>query len=370
MQQQLLDLICCPVCQGKLEVEATSENGDEIVEGTLICTHCALTYPIKDSMPHLYHADAAWAPKAQEAEGWVVLHQNMGIYEQGEDAVDLKIPYYPEEPWIQVGKSFDVVLDRLNLSGEETILDLGAGRGWASKQFALRGCRAVALDIVPDPNVGLGRGQALMEHAGTYFERVIGDGERLPFQPESFDLVFSHASLHHSSNLPLLLQNVGQVLRPGGRLYAIEPSISILESEEKVLARDASPELELGINENRPNFLEYRRALARNGMVVSEAFPSHTYQMSDEALKRWAQDVGAVQPEPTLRHPLRFLRRLAIFFGKRLYGILTRRWWPFSRALPQPQGAREGMIQAALLWSGNELILVATKQARPTLSND
>ena len=108
-----------------------------------------------------------------------------------------------------------------------------------------RRCRAVALDIVPDANVGLGRGRALMEDADVYFERVIGDGERLPFNPESFDLVFSHASLHHSSNLPLLLQNVSRVLRPGGRLCAIEPSISILESEEKVLARDATPELDV-----------------------------------------------------------------------------------------------------------------------------
>lgn len=313
-------------------------------------------------MPHLYHDDAAWAPKAQEADGWVVLHQNMGIYEQGEEAVDLKIPYYPEAPWIQVGKSFDVVLDRLNLTGQETILDLGAGRGWASKHFALRGCRAVALDIVPDPNVGLGRGQALMEDAGTYFERVIGDGERLPFHPESFDLVFSHASLHHSSNLPLLLQNVSHVLRPGGRLCAIEPSISILESEEEVLARDASPELELGINENRPNFLEYRQALARNGLAVSEAFPSHIYRMSDQDLHVWAQDVGAVRPDPSLRHPLRTLRRLALFFGKRIYGILTSRWRPFSITLPKPETKREGLIQAALLWSGNELILIATKQ--------
>ncbi|MFW6070661.1 MAG: methyltransferase domain-containing protein [bacterium] len=363
MRREFLDLICCPACGAALELRSPGERDGEVWEGTLACAACAVEYEIRQGMPHLYVDDEAWAPKAREAQGWVELHKNMGIYEQGEDAVDLKIPYYPEEPWTRVSHSFDIALERLNLTGEETILDLGAGRGWAAKHFALNGCRAVALDITPDEQVGLGRGRALMEDAGVYFERVIGDGERLPFQPESFDIVFCAASLHHSSNLPLLLQNASDVLKEGGRLCAInEPSISVLEQEEHVLAQSASPELELGINEKRPNFLEYRQALVENDLQISEAFPVPAYEMDEQTVREWAQDLGVLFPRLTLHDPRRTVYRLMRFVARRGQALLRRRWPSTNGAAPRDE--RQRLLYNVLLWTGNELFLVAEKRTR------
>jgi hypothetical protein len=50
------------------------------------------------------------------------MHQDLGIYEIGENSVDLHIPYYPQEPWIKVAKSFDIALQELALTGQETVL--------------------------------------------------------------------------------------------------------------------------------------------------------------------------------------------------------------------------------------------------------
>jgi uncharacterized protein YbaR (Trm112 family) len=187
MRSDLLNLICCPACLGSLTVERTEQNDRD---GTLRCWQCGACYPLIRGVPHLFCDDDQWVAKAREADGWVQQHKLMGIYEQGPDAVDLKLPYYPEDPWINVARSFDIALYELQLTGNETVLDLGAGRGWAAKQFALRGCRAVALDITPDENIGLGRSWALMAQANTCFYPVIGDGERLPFFPEQLDIVF------------------------------------------------------------------------------------------------------------------------------------------------------------------------------------
>lgn len=363
MKRDLLELICCPACGGALRLAVQAEDEGEIWEGTLACEACAVAYDVDKGMPRLYVNDAAWTSKAREAQGWVELHRNMGIYEQGEEAVDLRIPYYPEDPWTRVSRSFDIALERLNLTGEETVLDLGAGRGWAAKQFALRGCRAVALDITPDENVGLGRGRALMEDAGTYFERIIGDGERLPFYPQTFDVVFCAASLHHSSDLPLLLQNASRVLKEGGRLCAInEPSISVLEREESVLAESASPELEVGINETRPNFLEYRRALEDNGLRISEAFPTDTYHMDDEMVREWAQDLGVIFPRFSLRQPLRTTYRLMTYVARRATAVARGRW-PSTNGM-SAGNERERLLYGALLWTGNELFLLAEKRSR------
>ena len=42
LSQQLLDLLVCPKCKGKLTVSETQ---------TLICHYCHLAYPIRDNVP-------------------------------------------------------------------------------------------------------------------------------------------------------------------------------------------------------------------------------------------------------------------------------------------------------------------------------
>lgn len=42
LSQQLLDLLVCPKCKGKLKASETQ---------TLICYHCHLAYPVRDDVP-------------------------------------------------------------------------------------------------------------------------------------------------------------------------------------------------------------------------------------------------------------------------------------------------------------------------------
>ena len=360
MKENLISLLACPACGGPFNLVGAEADELEIQQATLVCRQCGAEFAVRRGMPHLYIADQAWAPKAQEAAGWVQIHQDLGIYEQGEEAIDLSIPYYPEEPWIGVARSFDMAREYLQLTGRETILDLGAGRGWAAKQFALLGCRVVALDVVADENVGLGRARTIMTHAGTYFERVIGDGENLPFQPDSFDLVFCAATLHHTSHLGRMIGEISKILKPAGRLCAInEPCISILEQESEVLARDAAHELRLGINERRPNIRDYYAALQQNGLAIEQAIPARAHSMDRHALKNWYYDVGAGRP------PLRSKPRARSFW--RLYNFgknrLRATWHGVYRqaTLPPPVTGRNQTAYHILMWTTGELFLLARK---------
>ena len=53
MKKDLMDILCCPVCKGDLQLTVRKEDGGEIIEGSLFCAKCNETYPIEDGIPNL-----------------------------------------------------------------------------------------------------------------------------------------------------------------------------------------------------------------------------------------------------------------------------------------------------------------------------
>jgi uncharacterized protein len=56
MKRDLMEILCCPVCKGDLELRVDIEK-DEILEGSLFCKHCNHRYEIKDGIPDLLPPD-------------------------------------------------------------------------------------------------------------------------------------------------------------------------------------------------------------------------------------------------------------------------------------------------------------------------
>jgi SAM-dependent methyltransferase len=317
-----------------LAVSEEGWNGDELHSGSLDCAGCGGRYRIANRLPLLYVEDEKWTPNAREACGWVEIHKRLGIYDQTGSDIDFQLPYFPEEPWITVARHFDAALELVALTGGETVLDLGAGRGWAAKHFALRGCRAVAIDIVADDQIGLGRALALMEHAGARFEPVIGDFERLPFRQGSFDLVFCAAVLHHSVDLPRLLRSVFRVLKDGGRIVAVnEPCLGAGENEQEVLERDAAQELSFGIKETRPNLGRYWAAFREAGFRDIELIPLEAHGLDDEELAGWTRDLLGRFPDEA-----------------EMFGLF-----------PPPRSRREALLRSVLTATTHGVIIHASK---------
>jgi uncharacterized protein YbaR (Trm112 family) len=57
MKEDLLEILCCPLDKEDLDLEATETDGDEILEGKLVCTECGEEYPIEDGIPNLLPPD-------------------------------------------------------------------------------------------------------------------------------------------------------------------------------------------------------------------------------------------------------------------------------------------------------------------------
>lgn len=58
MDESIMEILCCPVDKGELElaVDEREEDG-EVIEGTLTCTECGETYPIEEGIPNLLPPD-------------------------------------------------------------------------------------------------------------------------------------------------------------------------------------------------------------------------------------------------------------------------------------------------------------------------
>lgn len=57
MKKEMMDILACPVCKGKLELSVEQENEQEVIKGSLRCTRCDQRYPIADTIPNLLPPD-------------------------------------------------------------------------------------------------------------------------------------------------------------------------------------------------------------------------------------------------------------------------------------------------------------------------
>jgi SAM-dependent methyltransferase len=303
MKQELIEHLRCPADGQHLVIETHVANGNWIVSGALINPRTGQRYRIENGIAYIHTNDATWTAKAREAAGWVQYHKDHHIYDQTNVPIDFQLPYFPYDPWFEVAHQFDIALDIMNVTGQEWVLDVGAGRGWAAKHFARLGSNTVAIDVNGDDQVGLGRSLALMQQANVCYDLIIGDNENLPFKDESFDIVFGAAVLHHTTSLVLLLQHLARVLRPGGRLVAItEPCVPahIAQQEHGYVEE----ELRYGINETRPGLPDYRQALQYAGLQLDAIFAPAAYGKEIHDMESWSYELGISPPSSVAHEPI------------------------------------------------------------------
>lgn len=105
-----------------------------------------------------------------------------------------------------------------DLKGKK-ILDLGCGASETSVYFALRGADVFCCDIAEEL---LKVGQALARKYNVTLKSYAASCSQLPFQDNTFDIVYGNGVLHHVDLLPAAAE-IQRVLKPAGRAFFIEP---------------------------------------------------------------------------------------------------------------------------------------------------
>jgi ubiquinone/menaquinone biosynthesis C-methylase UbiE len=152
----------------------------------------------------------------------------------------------------------------------ESALEIGSGTGYFSLNLLQLGTIGglTATDISPGM---LRRLRATADSLGLEVEIAATDAERLPFDDESFDLVFGHAVLHHIPDLGRAFAEFRRVLRPGGAVaFCGEPSrygdrLAALPKRAGTLLAPA-----------------WRRAVGASEREVPEGEQSHSHALEGE----------------------------------------------------------------------------------------
>lgn len=104
------------------------------------------------------------------------------------------------------------------LGPADTVVDVGCGPGAAARHAARLGASTVGVD----PASVMLRLARVLTRSSLPVRYLKGGAEALPLPDESASVVWSIASVHHWADLDAGLREARRVLRPAGRLVAIE----------------------------------------------------------------------------------------------------------------------------------------------------
>lgn len=110
-------------------------------------------------------------------------------------------------------------LDLLDLHTDDRVLDVGCGTGFGTAGLLEHVDHVMGLDQSPEQLV---RARAKLPDARTSL--MLGDAERLPFDTDTFDVVWSSGSIEYWPRPVETLTELRRVCRPGGAVLVVGPN--------------------------------------------------------------------------------------------------------------------------------------------------
>lgn len=181
---ELLSILCCTDCRAPL---SESQEGYR-------CSMCARVFPRVRDLVRFVDAQSY-----AESFGYQWHHYSQTQLDRSDR--DLT-----ENSFIaKTGLNPQDLTDKL-------VLDVGCGMGRFAEVATRWGARVVGVDLSTAVEV------AARNLAGRQFIGLQADLFRLPFAPESFDLIYSLGVLHHTPDCEKAFKVLPQFLKPGGSL--------------------------------------------------------------------------------------------------------------------------------------------------------
>ena len=205
--------LMCPNCSGVDFVQAGTMQ-----DGSLTCKDCNQSYLIKNAVPSLINVKSEnYKSKKEITDFWKHLYHAAYKDHENIDDRDIFIDRLKNlEELFQHREHLAITEMPIEDIEGKKVLEIGCGAGAHSSLFSLKGAKMTALDITLDRAHSASTKLNLLDTSGNSFS-VHGDAEKLPFQENYFDIVYSNGVLHHTHDTEKAISEVFRVLRPGGR---------------------------------------------------------------------------------------------------------------------------------------------------------
>jgi trans-aconitate 2-methyltransferase len=217
-----------------------------------------------------------------------------------------------------------IVLDRLVLRGDETVLDAGCGSGRVTQTLVERVPRGHVIAVDASP----GMIAAARERLGERVELAVCELTELDLGGRKIDAVFSSAVFHWIADHELLFKRLRSVLADGGALVAqcggegntaelLDATLAVAEREPFAAYLDgwspwnyASPEI-TAERLRAAGFTDIRTSLVKRPApyedlrewLQTNALSAHLLRLPEPLRERYIDDVqGALGTDPTISY--------------------------------------------------------------------
>jgi SAM-dependent methyltransferase len=205
MNEFLKQIVCCPRCRGDLREDAAA----------LVCESCHSSYAVVDGIPLFVSQDALDTSCGISLEKW---DQHYTGFDAQRTIDEYRLQYESD-----VNMLFDHAMSGMRISSR-TVLEIGCGPApsrpyWSSRGFAYAGMD-FSLSV-------LKKVQALPPTGSAGNNFVCGDILHPPFKENAFDLIWGSGVIEHFKDTAGALAVMRRILRPGGRIIATFPCLSL-----------------------------------------------------------------------------------------------------------------------------------------------
>lgn len=205
-----LSSLRCPNCKSKITFSNKSQKD-------LICVNCQTEFPVlAGNCVCMLQKSGVSATKKKIQEFWGDTCKQW-YSEFDENLTSDKLYSYLDdlEKMFRYRTHLAVTEMELGALRGKNILEIGSGGGSHSSLFKRYGANMTSVDITLERVLSTANKLALVEEGSAIV--VQADAEHLPFEDDSFDIVYSNGVLHHSEDTNKCIDEVYRVLKPEGR---------------------------------------------------------------------------------------------------------------------------------------------------------